>query len=506
MELRIGKQPVFIHQLLLEAELEQPVECDVLLPDYCEDIQKILKCTMEPVVDRQEVNDRKLELEGFCMVTVYYRSPEGQLCRGEYRVPFSKTAELKTAAQCPVVWAQGVCSYINCRAVSSRRLDIRGAAALRVAVSDMREEQTVCSAAGKGLQLRQSCVPSTRIALQTCRSLSLTEELELPESKEGVVAVLRVGACARVLDCKTLAEKVVLRGEAAVRFLYRSTTGKCETMEVALPVSQMIDTAGVGEGSHCFAGLSVQSAAVERCDDRQDDRRVKITLHLNAHLRVHREYQALCSSDCYSTRYECGCKTQTACLLQLAQEVDRTFLYRDRMELPNGVDGITDLWCRVADWKLKREGADALVCGKLCVALFGRRGEGELEYYEKLVDFEERVAVGEGEVIFRPTLRVMGQSYSFGGEGSLELRCEVAVSGCAYRCVSQPLISDITLDETKPKQGMAQKGLYICCAEPGEELWEIARRYNTSVDYILEENRLAEGSLEKRTMLLVPVL
>lgn len=506
MELHIGKQPVFIHQPLLEAELEQPVECDVLLPDYCEDIQKILKCTMEPVVTRQEVTDRRLEAEGVCLVTVYYRSPEGQLCRGEYRVPFSRTADLKAQAQNPVVWVQGVCSYVNCRAVSSRRLDIRGAAVLRVAVSDMCEQQAVCSASGKGLQLRQTSQSATRIALQTCRSLTLTEELTLPESKEGVTAVLRVGASARMLDCKTLAGKVILRGEAAVRFLYRGPSGKCETMEVTLPVSQMIDADGVGEGSRCFARLSVQSAAVERCDSRQDDRQLKITLALNAHLRVHQEYQALCASDCYSTRYECGCKTQSVSLLELTQEVDRTFLYRDRIELPSGVDSITDLWCRVADWKLKREGADAVICGKLCVALFGRQGDGDLEYYEKLIDFEERVTVGQGEVVFRPTLRVMGQSYSFGGEGSLELRCEMAVSGCAYRCTSQPLICDITLDESRPKQGKAEKGLYICCAEAGEELWEIARRYNTSVDYILEENQLQESRLEKRTMLLVPVL
>ena len=182
MEYHVGKQPVFIHQTLLEAELEQPVECDVLLPDYCEDIQKILKCTMDPVIIRQEAAEDRLELEGICLITVYYRSPEGQLCRGEYKVPFAKTADLRGRAEHPVVWAQGFCSYVNCRAVSSRRLDIRGAATLRVAVGDMREEQTVCSASGMGLQLRQSGRPCTRVLLQTCRSMSLSEELELPES------------------------------------------------------------------------------------------------------------------------------------------------------------------------------------------------------------------------------------------------------------------------------------------------------------------------------------
>lgn len=507
MELHVGKQPVFIHETLLEAELEQPVECDVLLPDYCEDIQKILKCTMEPVFTRREAAEERLELEGICLVTVYYRSPGGNLCRGEYKVPFSKTADLRGKATCPVVWAQGVCSYVNCRAVSSRRLDIRGAATLRVAVGNMRQQEAVCSASGMGLQLRSTTRPSTRIVLQTCRSLSLSEELELPESKDGVAAILRVGAVARLLDCKVLAGKVILRGEATVNFLYRGLGGKCETMELSLPISQMIDAEGVDDQCRCHARLSVQHAAVERCDRQDDDRRLNISLTLNAHLRVHRNYQAQCSSDCYSTQYECGCKTQNARLLELNQEVDRTFLYRERMELPDKVDHITDLWCRVADWKVKTEDQDALICGKLCVALFGRKGEGDLEYYEKLVDFEERVPMAGGaEAIFRPSLRVAGQSYNFSGEGSLEVRCEIAVSGCAYRCTSQPLICDITLDSTKQKQSRVEKGLYICRAEAGEELWDIARRYNTSVEYILEENQLAEGSLEKSTMLLVPVL
>lgn len=507
MEYHVGKQPVFIHHLLLEAELEQPVECDVLLPDYCEDIQKILKCSMEPVITRHEAAADRLELEGICLISVWYRSPEGQLCRGEYKVPFSKTADLRGKAEQPVVWAEGFCSYVNCRAVSSRRLDIRGAATLRVAVSDIREQQAVCSAEGMGLQLRQKAHPCTRILMQTCRSLSLSEDLELPESKEGAAAILRVGANARLLDCKTMAGKVILRGEANVSFLYRARSGRCETMEMTLPISQMIDAEGVGEGSRCFVRMEVQSASVECSDRQQDGRRLAVSLNLNTHLRVHQDYQALCSSDCYSTQYECGCKTQNACLLELAQEVDRTFLYRDRMELPTGVDSITDLWCRVADWKVKQEPGEAVVCGKLCVALFGRRGEGEAEYYEKLVDFEERIPISGGDdIIFRPSLRAAGQSYSFGGEGSLEIRCEVAMAGCVYRCSGQPLICEITLDENRRKQVGVEKGLYICRAEAGEDLWDIARRYNTSVDHILEENQLTNGSLEKRTMLLVPVL
>ena len=235
MELNISKQPVYIRETLLEAELEQPVECDVLLPDYCDDIQKILKCTLEPVFTRRQAEGTRLELEGICLVTVYYRSPQGRLCRGEYKVPFARTAELRGEAACPVIWTQGVCGYVSCRAVSSRRLDIRGAATLRAAVANLREQQAVASAEGTGVQLRQCSCQGTRVLLQASRTVSLCEDVELPESKGGVEAVLRVGAAARLLDCRVMAGKVILRGEAAVSCLYRTPEGRCETMDFTLP-------------------------------------------------------------------------------------------------------------------------------------------------------------------------------------------------------------------------------------------------------------------------------
>jgi hypothetical protein len=44
MELSITRQPVAINETVLDTSVEQSVECDVLLPDYCPDILRILTC------------------------------------------------------------------------------------------------------------------------------------------------------------------------------------------------------------------------------------------------------------------------------------------------------------------------------------------------------------------------------------------------------------------------------------------------------------------------------
>lgn len=510
MELVVNRQPVFINETLLEADLEQPVECDVLLPDYCPDIQKILKCTVEPVVANQTALGSRLELEGHCLVTVHYMAQNKRLCRSEYKVPFTKTAELKGEAACPMISVQGVCDYVNCRAVSSRRIDIRGAVTLRTTVHNMREEKAVISAQGMGVQLRRNACGATRVVCQTCKTFPVSEELELPESKGAVDCLLRVGAVAKVLDSKVLAGKVILRGEVALNFLYRTLEGRCETMEYTLPISQMIDAEGADDACRCHVRLTVLSASVEkRCDADGEERLLVAEANVTAHVRVHREYEALCSSDCYSTKYECGCQSKNASTLELTQVVDKSFLYKDRMELPEGVTRVVDLWCRVLDWTVKFADGDALVCGKLCVSLFGETGEDEIEYFEKLVEFEDPVPVGAGGcegILFHPALRVCSCGYTLGSDNTVEVRAEVGVSGCMYRSRSTAMICEISLDETKEKTVTIQKGLYVCMAEAGEPLWDIAKRYNTSVERIMDENELETDCLSERTMLLVPVL
>ena len=47
MELKLQKQPVAVCELLLDTVAEYPIECDLLLPDYCPDIVRVLCCRVQ---------------------------------------------------------------------------------------------------------------------------------------------------------------------------------------------------------------------------------------------------------------------------------------------------------------------------------------------------------------------------------------------------------------------------------------------------------------------------
>ena len=69
-----------------------------------------------------------------------------------------------------------------------------------------------------------------------------------------------------------------------------------------------------------------------------------------------------------------------------------------------------------------------------------------------------------------------------------------------------PVIYQMSVDEDKPKNTGNSAALIIYYAKSGEKIWDIARRYNTTVDAVLSANHLEDQPLRADTMLLIPCI
>lgn len=508
MELTLTRQPVFINETLLDASLEQPLECDVLLPDYCPDIGRILKCTLTPVIISATIVQNRLVIEGSGQVTICYTPQGGGLRSVEYKIPFSRTVEMRSEAQGGIVSCRVVCDYVNCRAVTGRRLDIRGAATIIAKVTVVREEQVVVAAMGCGIQLKKTSRPATRLLCQGYKSICLSEEMEIGSGKPCIAHILRMDVNPKITDAKVIAGKVVMKGETAVKILYRSVNDTCEVMEYCLPINQMADISCAEEGCTCHISLEVCSQCAEpRADQNGEDRLICLETNICAAIRVHKDYDLNCVSDCYSTKYECSSQSKTINIIRLMDMVEKTVLYKESMELPENATEIIDIWCKVNNYNCRQTDKGMAVSGSLCLCMLCSMENGQIGYFDKNVDFEDVIAIPEdcGNPVFDPDVKVVSCAYSISGH-SIEVRCECMIHGCLYNSTRSQIICDLTIDQRKEKQRAVKSGLYVYLADEGEGLWEIAKRYNTSVQYIMEENELKSEKADGRTMLLIPVL
>lgn len=68
------------------------------------------------------------------------------------------------------------------------------------------------------------------------------------------------------------------------------------------------------------------------------------------------------------------------------------------------------------------------------------------------------------------------------------------------------MITDISLNSENPKIRTDDAALKLYFADEGEKIWDIAKRYNTSVRSIIDDNGLTGDEIEKRGMVLIPIV
>jgi hypothetical protein len=198
MQVNSEKNCVKITNTLFNCAHEQGFESDIILPDYCPDIARILKCNCTVKVSRSYFSPPNVETDGTVFVTVYYLCNEGKIHAFSTKIPFSKSLPVQNAPSDQIfVKITPKIQYVNCRAVNSRRLDIRGAAELSFAASYTTEKTALCESEDNNICLKKSTVSNCFVCDKVCRTIPVTDEFT---TQEQITNVLRTDATATISE------------------------------------------------------------------------------------------------------------------------------------------------------------------------------------------------------------------------------------------------------------------------------------------------------------------
>ena len=261
MEFKKIREPVLCGRLAYDSSAEQAVESDILLPDYLPDVTRVLGCRAEPRVISCVGEGRRITVDGMTDVEIFYVSEDGRIRRIEQKLAFSKSVESKNELESPVFILNTRVDYLNCRAVSQRRLDLRGAFTVGIKAAAAVSSDVVSEASGCGIQLKSRTVKSYFPVGESRRQLTLREELEAGRGRAPATGVIRCSARCTAADSRIVAGKIVAKGEVWLHILYDTESDGMQSMDCSLPVSQIIDMEGVSEDSVCdvrFEAVSVE--------------------------------------------------------------------------------------------------------------------------------------------------------------------------------------------------------------------------------------------------------
>jgi LysM repeat protein len=508
MDLSLKRDTVRINEPVFENTADHPVESDVLLPDYCPDIARILKAEAFAVVDTKTLEGNRLTVGGnFSVKIIYVPDNSSSIRCFTYENAFNHNFDVTGSDRNALSSVKAKIDYVNCRPIGPRRLQIKSSISLNAKVWSERDEEFVCDCDDERVEmLRRQAKASSLIGMSE-KPFKVEEELEIGYGKPAIAAIIRSDATAVVQDYKVISNKIIAKGELLIHTLYSSdlSENKLEVMDHSIALSQIIDLTGVDEESICSVNFSVLDVKIETTTDGDGENRVlaaQVTINAQASASKMQNFTVI--ADAYSPAYEMNIQMKPVSLEYVSDAIRTNETVRLTIETDETIASVADCIAKAEVLSVKANGKSFVISGEMTVSAIATDVQGGPAYIEKVMPFTitEEMRSTCDNMRSQPEITVITTSFSH-ASGHIDLRVECVISAVVYGVSNENVASDMSIDETRPKESK-QKTLTLYFADKGEGLWDIAKRYNTSVDAVRRENNLEADSLPERSMLLIP--
>lgn len=510
MGIELTTKSIGTEKIYFDGCAEQGVDCDISLPDYCPDIMRILKCTVQTDITNSKIIGDRATADGNAKITVIYSDEKNNVCSYKTDYPFSKYVELSGTYDSAVLVCSAATDYVNCRAVSKRRIEIHGVISVKFRVCGTSCDTLISSAAGDGIQLKKKGIEISSAVASACKSFQLSAVEEVGNNLPGIGKIINCLASPLVLETKIIKGKLLIKGELALRIIYSSDNAENETavLGCSLPFNEIVEAGNFNDSCVTDIRLNVtQLNAEPKVDNDGEYRYMNISSEVCAYVTAYENSDIKAITDAYSTQVETDMTYSLCDFRKIECNFTDTISVRQNIDISSlkpqkiyaAVVSEPESKCSFTDRKTE-------IKGKVPLSLIIIDADGSPVSCEREAEFEYTHST-ESDIInpeCSPSLLISGFSCTLNGDGTAEFKAEISVSAVVFSNSREKVLSEIKVpDENRKKEKKSSLTVYFCSGK--ESLWNIAKHYNTTVEEIMEENGLTADYLENKTMLMIPI-
>lgn len=504
MDFNITRQSIETCTQAYENTAELSVEATVTLPDYAGKISRVLKCIQIPTVSQKSVSGQTVTLQGSSSLFIMYLSEDGLYQSIIHYAPFSKSIDIGTdLSGCRVsVTAKSGC--VNCNVINNSKVDISADVLLNITVTCIKQNE-IASNIENAVQKFETIDCTVQKGFAE-KYLMIDEEFSLPSGAQMAQGIIRYNCTPFVNDCKIIGNKAVTKGDLLLNAVYYDIDGKTERFTEKIPFSQIIE---VGEqyDEECTATAKAEIAHADL--HLQNAGEPQSGFFLNAkvgiEVSVYCEKEINVITDAFSTDYETETQMQNLSLKCKFSDFCETVMQKQSVQLgTDSIKKVLDYWCKISSYSVSFEDKMFVLNGTVTASFVICNNDGELYYTEKPVPFTFQKDFGdENNISWDIDAKILNCAYTVTDDCNADVSCEIVITGQTFENIDISVLTDILSNE-QPKNEEDKSLLVLYYASNGDDIWNIAKKYNTSPDYIKQVNNLEDDVINGRKTLLIP--
>ncbi|MCL2048027.1 MAG: DUF3794 domain-containing protein [Defluviitaleaceae bacterium] len=500
------KEQVFLDQSVGSEQVQVMLEGDLIVPDTKPDIALLLQTEEQVLIERTEPNTDRVNYMGKLNVSILYAAKSAD--KAVHSISLSRALDdfvnLDGVTKDMWVRARATIANIDYRVVNDRKVNYRAIVDVSISAerSDAHEMVVHINDVPEN-QLLKTNLNLNRTVDTRSERFVVREQFVLPSAKPNVREILQVSAGITNQDIRISNGRVNLSGAISLTTLYRGDADDSliEFIESELPFNGPLDVSGARDDMFADAALQILDKHVTiRPDDDGEDRVLDVEISVGAEMKVYSTETFPILEDAYmiNTHLEftktavsypslvCLNRNQTPVkeVVTLGASVpDMLQVFRVK-----GNAHIDDL--KIIDDKIIVEGA--INTDILYVA---ESDTTPLASYRTVLPYRQVIEAKGANATMNADVDISIDHVTFNmlTPRETEVRLLLTFNTRVIEQEETSIIRDIEMSDLEPSRLADQASITVYIVQAGDNLWKIAKRYNTPLDELLMVNEI-EGS------------
>ncbi|MGN1318099.1 MAG: SPOCS domain-containing protein [Lachnospirales bacterium] len=481
------------------------LDCD-LVADTKPAIEKILKACGRVIIDTKEVMEDRVNFKGrFLSEVIYISKGDNEICSLSGEAPVNDFAEVKGAKNGMKSKIGVDISNIDYSLINDRKVSISAMADLLVSVN----EDTVLDAIENISDIPKSCQRLTTIVSDVVvsdkkDSFNINEEITLPQSKLPISQILTVEANIINPDLTTAEDSVKVRGDGAVTIMYISDEGGMpQIYETDLPFEGVFEAEGVKEGMSVNGSFVVDNIYYNIEENENGENRIiELDINVITEFQVTESIENEILEDAYSTGNEINMDIEKICATYIVCQNKSQYPVKETVTLDETAPDMLQIFKTSGKPyidEIKIEDNKVIIDGVINTDIMYVTGNDETPVYnyKAAIPFSQTVdARGAKEGMEAEVSSAISHiGFNMLSDREVEVRCALNTNTIVTNnvCVNVPIFAEIKPLDEEALNKLPSMVIYV--VKPGDTLWKLAKRFNSTVEDIAELNNIENPDL-----------
>lgn len=511
--MEINKEMLDVKELSLKIGSNVMVEGDIIIPDMKPDVREVLLADAVASISSFETRNGKLYISGNVQFQILYVPDEDdcELKSVSAVFPFSDTLEI-TGGDDVEYTTSALTEHIGFTLVNSRKLSMKVIVSVKARGFEKKSITPISSVSGDKVQYRTTDYQIYTPVCEKHHDIALSDLLTVPANFPDMEEILKTDAWVGSAECKIMNGKVMVRGTLHTQTIYIAANEAASIEQVCheIPFTEIVEAENVDDSCHVAVTFSLKNmTATPRGDINGDTKIINVDATIHAVLKASKTHPVTFVDDCYTTEGALETKTRQTTLSEFVSQDTLSFTESQKAALPAGVkvEKILNVTCKPILQETVFENQMLLLRGSLVTFLLYREskddGKGKIRSCVTETPFERTKAVAGQRLSADCDLWSESATAEISGDGSVDINTTLCANLCVLKSVDASFLTECEWQEA---EGTTQNhpALIIYFTEDGDTLWNVAKKYGTTVEKIKAANGLEDDILSGGRKILIP--